>query len=92
MRKQRRRVFEITVRGILGEHWEDYFLGVTLRESAEGGHTVLVGDLDQAALHGVLQGLADFGVPLVSVTEVELFDEPEPEPSHATSGRKEKVQ
>jgi hypothetical protein len=38
----------------------------------EDGTTVLEGDIaDQAALHGLLRGLRDLGVPLVSLTRLD---------------------
>ncbi len=85
-------MLEITVRGILDERWQDWFPGVTLREGARAELTVLVGDLDQAALHGVLQQLTDLGVPLVSVRELDPDDQPGSRRSrNSTSEKREKV-
>ncbi len=85
-------MFEITVRGILDERWQDWFPGVTSCEGVRGELTVLVGDLDQAALHGVLQQLADLGVPLVSVRELDPDDEPGSRRSRdSTSEKREMV-
>jgi hypothetical protein len=63
-------VYRIRVRGHLGSAWSDWFTGlrVTLEDH---GDTLLVGPLDQAALHGVLRRIRDLGLPLVSVTRIE---------------------
>ena len=59
--------YEIRVRGQLGAGWADWFDGFAL--TTDGGTTVLSGHvIDQAHLHGVLRTLADFGLPLISVT------------------------
>ncbi len=85
-------MFEITVRAVLDQRWQDWFPGVSSCEGARGELTVLVGDLDQAALHGVLQQLADLGVPLVSVRELDSDDEPGRRRSRdTTSAKREKV-
>jgi hypothetical protein len=62
--------YEIRVRGHLGSAWSDWFTGlrVTLDDN---GDTLLVGPLDQAALHGVLRRVRDLGMPLISVTRIE---------------------
>jgi hypothetical protein len=62
--------YEIRVQGHLGSAWSDWFtnLRVTLEAS---GDTVLAGQLDQAALHGVLRRVRDLGLPLISITRVE---------------------
>jgi hypothetical protein len=63
-------VYEIRVRGHLGSAWSDWFTG--LRVALEDhGDTLLVGPLDQAALHGVLRRIGDLGMPLLSVTRIE---------------------
>ncbi len=62
--------YEIRVRGRLGPAWSDWFTGlrVTLEDD---GDTLLAGQLDQAALHGVLRRVRDLGVPLIAVTRIE---------------------
>ncbi len=62
--------YEVRVRGHLGSAWSDWFTGlrVTLEDD---GDTLLVGLLDQAALHGVLRRVRDLGMPLISVTRME---------------------
>ncbi len=62
--------YEVRVRGHLGSAWSDWFTGlrVTLEDD---GDTLLVGLLDQAALHGVLRRVRDLGMPLISVTRTD---------------------
>ncbi len=61
--------YQIRVRGGLGTSWSDWFAG--LRIVAERGDTLLVGAMDQAALHAALRRVRDLGVPLVSVSRSE---------------------
>jgi len=68
--------YEIRVRGRLPARWAAWFDGMTLT-TTDDGTTVLTGPvIDQAALHGVLQKVRDLGLPLVSVTQVDL-DQPD---------------
>ena len=63
--------YRIKVCGIVGENWEDYFSGMTIRIDDQPGHepeTMLTGWLpDQAALLGMLNLLYDWGHSLISV-------------------------
>ena len=61
-------VYQIRIRGQLGDQWTDWFevLTVTLAD----GDTVLTGVVDQAALHGLLRKVRNLGMSLVSVTPV----------------------
>lgn len=64
-------VYEIRVRGVLG----NVLLGAfpTLRGVAQGGDTVLTGELrDQAALHGVLYQIESLGLELIALHQVPL--------------------
>ena len=64
--------YEIRVRGVLDEHWSDWFDGFRLRRDETEDTTVLVGLVaDQARLHGVLSRLFDLGLPLLSARIVE---------------------
>ena len=66
-------VYQIRIRGHLGDQWTDWFggLAITLEDN---GNTLLTGLItDQAALHGLLRTVRDLGIPLVSVTPV-LFE------------------
>ncbi len=62
------RLYRLTVRGRLSDHFASEFDGMTL--TTEPGLTVLEGEVrDQAQLYGVIARLCDFGLDLVSVTE-----------------------
>ncbi len=63
-------LYEIRVAGHLSENWAGRFEGLSLRQQPEG-ETVLSGNLDQAALHGVLARIRDLGLKLLSVNRVE---------------------
>ena len=72
--------YEIRLKGHLETRWAAWFDGLTLRHETDGT-TVLSGpEIDQAALHGLLQKVRDLGLPLVSVTYLE---------THGTESRKE---
>jgi len=67
-----REVYQITVRGVLGGEWSDWFGGLTVVPQA-GGRTLLTGPIiDQSALYGVLNRIHDLGLPLLSVNRVEI--------------------
>lgn len=60
-------VYEIRIRGHLGQQWSDWFSGLAILLE-EDGHTLLTGVVvDQAALHGILKKVRDLGMPLLSV-------------------------
>lgn len=60
-------VYEIKIKGHLDERWADWFEGMTFTHESDGT-TTLTGPLtDQAALHGLLNGIRDLGLPLLSV-------------------------
>jgi hypothetical protein len=68
--------YEIRVRGHLDARWNASFDGLRLIHESDGS-TVITGLVaDQAALHGLLRKVRDVGLPLLSVTELEL-DQPE---------------
>jgi hypothetical protein len=60
--------YAIRVHGRLQPRWASWFTGMSLI-AHDDGTTTLQGALpDQTALHGVLAGLRDLGIPLISVT------------------------
>jgi hypothetical protein len=66
--------YEIRIKGHLGSRWATWFDGMTLTAMSDGT-TVLEGPVvDQAALHGVLRKVRDTGLPLLSVTQVDIGD------------------
>ncbi|CUS03531.2 conserved protein of unknown function [Candidatus Promineifilum breve] len=63
-------VYEIRIRGHLGQQWQEWFMGLTI-VLQEDGNTRLTGAVvDQAALHGILKKVRDLGMPLLAVTIV----------------------
>ena len=62
-------IYEIRIKGHLGDRWADRFEGMTFAHESDGT-TLLCGPLvDQAALHGLLNGIRDLGLVLVSVQQ-----------------------
>ena len=64
-------IYEIRVKGRLGEEWTAWFEGLTITPE-ENGETLLTGSVvDQSALHGLLKKVRDLGMPLLSVNRNE---------------------
>jgi hypothetical protein len=68
--------YEIRLQGHLDARWGGWFDGLSLRYESDGTTTIHGPVADQAALHGLLQRVRDLGLPLVSVTRVDI-DQPE---------------
>ena len=67
---------EIRVKGQIDEHWAEWLGGLTITHTSEG-ETVLSGPVqDQSALYGLLAGLRDLGLPLLSVNSRKANAEP----------------
>ena len=65
------KVYQIRIKGQLGQEWADWFEGLTVTLEDDGS-TLLTGSVvDQAALHGLLKKVRDLGAPLISVTQIE---------------------
>jgi hypothetical protein len=62
-------LYEIRIASHLSASGRGRFEGLSVRLDP-GGETVLWGTLDQAALHGVLIGIRDLGLKLISVNLV----------------------
>ena len=61
-------IYQIRLKGHLGQQWAELFEGLTLTLEANGD-TLLTGPVtDQAALYGLLRKVRDLGLPLLSVT------------------------
>ncbi len=64
-------VYQIRIKGHLGNQWTDWFDGLTIT-SEESGETLLTGPVvDDAALHGLLKKVRDLGTPLLSVNRID---------------------
>ena len=66
--------YQIKVPGHLDESWSDWASGMTISAESEGDGppvTTLTGNVDQAALQGLLRRLYSLGLPLISVNCVE---------------------
>ncbi len=67
-------IYQIQVSGDLGESWSEWAGGMTITIDSEGDGasvTTLTGNVDQAALQGLLRRLYSLGLPLISVRCVE---------------------
>ena len=63
-------IYQVRIRGHLGQQWRNWFDGLTVT-LAEDGDTLLTGPvIDQSALHGILKKIRDLGMPLISVNSV----------------------
>ena len=65
-------IYEIKIKGLLDDHWGQWFEGMTLKhqKSGETGQdcTLIIGPIaDQPALHGLLAKIRDLNLILVSV-------------------------
>ena len=64
-------IYQIKVKGILGEHWSDWFNGLTIT-SHSNKCTLLTGPIhDQAALHGLLIKIRDMGLTILSIERMD---------------------
>jgi len=68
-------VYEVKIKGILDEHWDQWFDGMTLRrvKTDEAGKecTIISGPItDQPALHGLLAKIRDLNLTLISVYRI----------------------
>ena len=64
-------VYQIKVKGHLGQQWTTWFEGMTITQ-ADTGETIIIGPvIDQAALHGLLRKVRDLGLPLIAVRQVQ---------------------
>jgi hypothetical protein len=70
--KQQTMVYQIRVKGSIGEQWSAWFDGLDII-SLEGGETLLQGAIaDQAALHGILIKIRDLNLPLIALRLVDV--------------------
>lgn len=65
------KIYQIRIKGQLGDQWSDWFEGLTITLE-EDGNTLLSGPVvDEPALHGLLKKVRDLGLPLISVNQIE---------------------
>lgn len=68
-------MYQLLVKGTLTPEWANWFEGFNLSPQ-EGNETLLTGQvMDQSALHGMLAKIAHLGIPLLSVTRLEVEQE-----------------
>jgi hypothetical protein len=58
--------YQICLEGILDERWLRWFEGLEVKASADN-QTIIRGEFDQSALHGLFNRIRDLGVTLISV-------------------------
>ena len=58
--------YQICLEGILDERWLRWFEGLEVTTSADD-QTIIRGEFDQSALHGLFNRIRDLGVTLISV-------------------------
>jgi hypothetical protein len=58
--------YQICLSGVLDERWLRWFEGLEVTASADD-QTVISGDFDQSALHGLFNRIRDLGVTIISV-------------------------
>jgi hypothetical protein len=63
--------YELRVAGHLDDRWSEWFGAHSLVRNADASSTLTVVVADQAHLHGVIAGVRDLGVTLLSLTRVE---------------------
>ena len=64
-------IYEIKIKEHLDELWADWFEGLTFTKESDGTTSLRGPITDQAALHGVLNGIRDLGLSLISVQRVD---------------------
>lgn len=65
------KIYQIKIKEYLDERWADWFEGMTFTHESDGTTTLSGPITDQAALHGVLNGIRDLGLSLISVQRVD---------------------
>ena len=70
--------YKIHIEGILDERWLRWFEGLEVTTSADN-QTIIRGEFDQSALHGLFNRIRDLGLTLISVQGYETQTEPSQE-------------
>ena len=58
--------YQICLEGKLDERWLRWFEGLEVKASADN-QTIICGEFDQSALHGLFNRIRDLGVTLINV-------------------------
>jgi hypothetical protein len=64
-------IYQIKIKEYLDNRWSDWFEGMIFIHESDGTTTLYGPITDQAALHGILNGIRDIGLSLISVQRVE---------------------
>jgi len=64
--KDRSTHYQICLEGILDERWLRWFEGLEV-QAGDDDQTIIRGEFDQSALHGLVNRIFDLGVTLISV-------------------------
>lgn len=63
-------VYQIRIKGHLGDQWSEWFNGMTITLE-NNGDTLLTGIItDQSQLHSLLKKIRDLGMPLISINVI----------------------
>ena len=85
------KLYQIRIKGRLGQQWADWFEGLTVTLD-DSGDTLLTGIVvDQAAPYGLLKKVRDLGAPLIAVTQIDRrysFDQIAEAHRYVETGRK----
>jgi len=61
--------YQIRVKGHIGSNWTEWFCSLTITAETDG-NTLITGEVDQAALYGLLKKVRDLGLTLISVNPI----------------------
>lgn len=68
---KRTTTYQICIKGHLNERWLAQFEDLGFLLSPEG-QTIIQGELDQAALHGILNRIRDLGLEIISIQSISI--------------------
>ena len=71
-------IYQIRIKGHLLPQWTEWFDNATISREADGSTLLTCTIIDQAALHGLLKKVRDFGLPLLSVNRLDADQEDSP--------------
>ena len=68
-------IYQIRLRGHLGDEWDDWFGGVTITVMDDGTTLLTCHVVDQAELHGILRKVRDLALTLISIQQIASDDD-----------------